>query len=60
MLTNLKLTGLRRINYYGCASFWICDCSVINKTILQNNNVNYCVNRFTSAAGTICERIEIL
>ena len=53
-----KVTGMRRICYYGNSSFWTADDTASNRKILEENYILFKVNTFTSAEGTKFSRLE--
>lgn len=53
-----NLTGTHRINYFGTPSFWVCDDTEENKTILTLNNIVFSSHTFMAANGETVSRLE--
>ena len=47
-----------RINYYGGASFWVCDDNEANKRTLTQAGVFFWRKKFQAADGSIVSRLE--
>lgn len=54
----IKKVNASRVNYFGTASFWVCDATNENYKLLKENNINFTTHTFLANDGLTVTRFE--